>query len=74
MAVISGALITTPFSFITKSCDNRRHAFQFLFSRSLPIKSPFCLKEKCKFGGGDDDVDAGSGPRFRVSCKLQVVS
>lgn len=71
MSLVSGALITTPLSFVSKSCDKRKHASQFLFSRSLSIKNPFWLQENCKFSGGDG-VDAGSSSRFRVSCKVQA--
>lgn len=73
MAMVSGALITSPLCFVSKSCDSRKHAFQFLFSRSLAIKKPFFMSENWKFSG-DDGVGAGSSSRFQVSCKVQVVS
>lgn len=70
MAMVSGALIASPLCFVSKSCDNRKHAFQFLFSRRLVIKKPFFVSENCEFSGGG----AGLSSRFRVSCKVQVVS
>lgn len=73
MAMVSGALIASPLCVVSKSCDSRKHAFQFLFSRRLVIKKPFFVSENCEFSGGDGG-GAGLSSRFRVSCKVQVVS